>query len=997
MKIQKLLFPNTDVCDRIAMYYKGIENGLLHWQKKYCVFSKGGKLKTDTYFNSFSIGKWSNYTILDNLKLTLNLSGDFLIFIHHAQKINGKKIDKRVDEKEFHSSEKGFIEIPLSIKNVGIYYFELISLSDDSVFEGGFYSTDIDENLLPTVKIAIGICTFRREKYIENNLYIFNNYLINNEESPLYQNLEIFISDNAKTLPQTLNSNHVRVFPNKNLGGSGGFARAMIEIYKSKASLGITHVLLMDDDICIDPNSIVKTYTLLRLLKPVYKSAFIGGSMLRSDTPHIQSEAADHWDIASHHPVKYNYNLETIDKLIKNEIEDSVNYLSWWYCCMPVDVINADNLPLPLFIKRDDIEYGLRNGKIFITLNGICVWHEPFEYKSSAYLDYYYFRNMCIMNSRHRLSFSDKRLLKELKKFIIEAVMRYRYKEAELALLGVQDYLKGIDWFKQQDGEKLNQALIKMGYEKVPVQDLDFVFIHGQLEKNMKYNESRKKRFFRRISLNGWLLPAKRNIIVPAYKPLKGHFYRAARVLNYEEASGTGFITTKSYGYLLYIIKLYFKTRSLIKKKFNHVTSEYRSRYNELINIEFWNEYLNRNMPEIEIKSGYIERKRPKNTRWQIKELVKSYFIRFISVILFFVPIKKNQILCYVHDRKGFTCNPKYIVKYLKSTYGDQLNIVWVSMYPDSCSEISDMGIPVVEANSLEHIKLFFRSKVCITNDCFPSWALHRKGQIWINTWHGGMNYKHIGYDYLAPMSSCAMKLFQLKNRTPNHFISGSEFFTQDTSASFHYDKKIFLSSGLPRNDVFFEKHPEISNKIRHHYGIDSETKILLYAPTFRRGWKANTYGLDFSLLLNALHQRFGGQWVIFFRNHNFIKSKQSYYQNAIDVSGYDDMQELMYVADILITDYSSCMWDFSLTERPCFIYATDIEYYLTSDRSFTCPIESWGFPIAKTNKELIDNILQFDQMKYQEHLSECLKVFGSYDNGTSSQQIGDLIAEYCL
>lgn len=139
MKIQELLFPNADVCDRTAMYYKEIENGILHWQEKYCAFSKGGKLKADTYFNSFSIGKWSKYTILNNLKLTLSLSGDFLIYIHHAQKINGKIIDKKISEKEFHSLGKTAIEIPLEIKNVGIYYFELMALSDSSTFEGGFY------------------------------------------------------------------------------------------------------------------------------------------------------------------------------------------------------------------------------------------------------------------------------------------------------------------------------------------------------------------------------------------------------------------------------------------------------------------------------------------------------------------------------------------------------------------------------------------------------------------------------------------------------------------------------------------------------------------------------------------------------------------------------------------------------------------------------------------------------------------------------------------
>ena len=159
---------------------------------------------------------------------------------------------------------------------------------------------------------------------------------------------------------------------------------------------------------------------------------------------------------------------------------------------MPISIINDNNLPLPIFIKRDDIEYGLRNGKKFITLNGICVWHEAFEYKTSSYLEYYYFRNMCIINSRHRLSFSAKRLITEVKKRTRTHLFRYRYKEAELSLLGIQHYLKGIDWLKSQDAEKLNTRVMELGYKKQPISEVDYVFIHGAYEKTLgvKFNKA---------------------------------------------------------------------------------------------------------------------------------------------------------------------------------------------------------------------------------------------------------------------------------------------------------------------------------------------------------------------------------------------------------------------------------------------------------------------------------------------------------------------------
>ncbi|GAA6292038.1 hypothetical protein F220043C3_04720 [Enterocloster asparagiformis] len=998
MHIQNILFPSIDTCDRIAMYYNMSNKPFICIDQKHVLFSKGDQLCSDTYFNSFSIGKWKNYTILSNLYISLLLNGHFEINIYHAKKVNGRIITQTILERCVYFSEEQYIKIPIEVnETTGIYYFSLMALNDNAKFSGGFYGSDLDENELPDIKLAIGICTFRREPYILHNLKIFTNSCISNEKSPLYGKLEIFISDNGKTLPNTLNTEHIRVFPNKNLGGAGGFTRCLIEILKVKEEKGITHILLMDDDVRIDPSSIERTYTLLRLLKNKFRAAFVGGHMLRLDQPNIQSEAADHWDIVAHHPVKYNYNLETIDKILKNEIEDSVNYLSWWYCCMPIDVVSPTNLPLPIFIKRDDIEYGLRNGKTFITLNGICVWHEPFEYKNSSYLEYYYWRNMCIINARHRLSFSGKRLLKVLRKSIIESLLTYRYKDAELALLGIQDYLKGVDWLKSQDGERLNQAIMQLSYKKVPVNELDYVFVHGQFEQHLQYmKESRLKRFCRRLSLNGWLLPANRNVVVPVYKPAKGYFYRATSVLNYEDATGMGFITHKNYHYLFYIIKFYYKIQKEVKKNFKKVTCEYRIRFDELTNLDFWNDYLQKSGDIINLKSGLSQKKRPQNTKYQIKELLKAYLLYALQIALLFLPVKKNRVMAYVHDRKGFTCNPKYIFNKLLERYGDQLELIWVTLYPESCDELRKMGIRVIRANSKEHFIAYLRTRIYITNDSFPSWAFHRWNQKWINTWHGGMNYKHIGYEYLAPMSHCNMRLFKMKNREPNFFLSGSEFFTKDTAASFYLNEKKFISTGLPRNDLFFVKRPDIEDKIRNRFMIDANIKIVLFAPTFRRGMKSQTFDLDFLALINTLKKRFGGEWVIFFRNHNFIKGKQCF-PDSIDVSAYDDMQELLYVSDVLITDYSSCMWDFSLTQKPCFIYATDIDKYENEDRAFAYPVNDWPFPIATNNIELEKNILDFDYEKYQLNVELHLQKLGCYDKGDASQQMADLIAGFCI
>jgi len=1000
MILQDVLFPNVETCSVDDMYFR--DNSANHIvSEKYYSFDKNASLSSFSYFNGFSIGKWKKYTILNNLKLRLTLDGDFVITIKHARMMSATIKNEVVAEKSVSTNGICDVEIAIPVnRDAGIYFFELKSFADGGKLYSGAYETEIDEKSLPEVKIAIDICTFRREPFVEHNMDVLNRYVLQNPENDMFGHLEVFISDNGKTLNvDKLSTDLIHVFPNKNLGGAGGFTRSMIEIMKVAKERNVTHIMMMDDDIRLNPHSIFRTYKLLKMLKPDYKDAFVGGHMLKLDSPTIQSEAADHWDISTHHPVKYNYDLTIPEMLAKNEVEDSVNYLSWWYCCMPINVPTENNLPLPIFIKRDDIEYGLRNGKTFITMNGICVWHEPFEYKYATYLEYYYFRNLCIMNAKHRASFNKKRLIKEIKKRIKELLLRYRFKDAELNLLGIQHYLKGVDWFKSLDGEKLNAEIMKLGYKKVPVENIGgFVFTHGIYEKNIQMQKPGKREFIKRaLTLNGWLLKAKHNnVVVPAYQPKSHLFYRAKRVINYEEATNTAFVTTKSFRSLFYILRMRNKTIRLIRRKFNKVTAEFRNRYAEFTNLSFWQNYLFNQGYAPEIKSGLTKYERPKNTREQKKKLFLSRVLKFVQACLFWLPMKKKRVMFYAHDRKGFTCNPKYVALELVKQYGDKAEIIWVSSYPETCEEVKKLGIEVVKSGSTKEFIKYLRAKFFITNDAFPAWALHKPNQKWMNTWHGAMNYKHIGYDYLMPMSKAKAKLFKTQNRQPDFYLSGSQFFLDDTSVSFRLDKKVFLPTGLPRNDVFFSDYSAIADKVRKHYGIEKGVKTVLFAPTFRVGMKSSTFGLDFDKICNALSNRFGGKWIVLFRNHNFVKAKANY-SGAIDVSGYYDMQELMCLADVLISDYSSCLYDFCFTGKPSFVYATDVENYMKNERSFAYPIDKWPYSIANSNDSLVKNIVAFDEKSFAENIKEHLIDCGAFDNGSASKQAVDIIKKYCF
>jgi CDP-glycerol glycerophosphotransferase len=172
------------------------------------------------------------------------------------------------------------------------------------------------------------------------------------------------------------------------------------------------------------------------------------------------------------------------------------------------------------------------------------------------------------------------------------------------------------------------------------------------------------------------------------------------------------------------------------------------------------------------------------------------------------------------------------------------------------------------------------------------------------------------------------------------------------------------------------------------------DSGIMLYAPTYR-GPIENAVpvaGFDIPNALNALSKRFRKKFVCLFRRHSyFIKETNIDDNSVIDVSVYPDMQELLCAADVLITDYSSSMWDFSLTYKPCFLYVPDLENY-KAERDFYVPPEKWPFPLAQTNAGIEKNILAFDNEKYREDVKRHHAEFVSYDSGSAREAVADLV-----
>lgn len=607
MKLQNILFPSTDTCTEEPMYFRRGDKVFYNWSSDGVEIQKDGILFFDTYFNGFTIEKWAKYTNVKTVSLTVRIEGHVRLTLMRKEKKGNQILTDFLGEyicKANYGEIKEFTFPFHSVSTNGIYCFSITGLSEQSGFYGGFYSGDIAEKDIQPVKIAIDICTYRRERFIEKNLKLLNDRFLENPDSFLHGKLEVFVSDNAHTLDvPALSSENIHIVQNKNVGGAGGFTRGMIEINRVKQQRHITHILVMDDDITIEPESLFRTCTFLSCRKAQYQDLFIGGAMLRLDTQCIQTEAGAVWNGGELISLKHGLDLRELDACLYNELEEKTQFNAWWYCVFPSEVVTDQNLPMPIFIRGDDVEYGLRNMKNLVLMNGICVWHEPFENKYSSFLYYYILRNRLIDNALHDMSLSKKAFRHLLQQQVYNEMRLYRYKNANLLMQGVEDFLRGVNWLMEQDGEALHKEIMQLGYKLQYTEDLkeNVQFSFPIYEAACKAVPATKfyQRIINKLTMNGLRLPVKRQFnIVPTDGVQQSAVYRTQTILNYDYTSRKGFVTERDPEAAKQCFRRLKALYHQLDKLYDAAVRDYAENGKKLMQLSFWEQYLE--LPEKE-------------------------------------------------------------------------------------------------------------------------------------------------------------------------------------------------------------------------------------------------------------------------------------------------------------------------------------------------------------------------------------------------------------
>ena len=370
------------------------------------VFARS-RVSTGTFFNAFPASYWQRYTSVRSVRLRVSLEGRGLLSVY---KSSARGRSSAVASRTF---EDEIVEFDLPVRafvDGGMYWFDVAAAEVDATVSNAEWLAPAEDDWTPGT-VSIGITTFNRPSYCLNQIRTVGAYpdtveLIDrlnvvDQGTDLVQNQDGFV-DAAAALGEKL---HLVRQPN--LGGSGGFSRAMLETLRQGAS---RYVLLLDDDAISEPEAI---YRAVRFADFAVTPTVVGGGMLHLDDRAVLYTQGETWNyskawMSPSSGTEYDHDFaeDTVRETPELHRRASADFNGWWMCLIPTAVIREIGLSLPVFLKFDDIEFSLRagaHGYPTVCLPGVAVWHMAWHDKdpTRTWEEYFIHRNRWITAALH--------------------------------------------------------------------------------------------------------------------------------------------------------------------------------------------------------------------------------------------------------------------------------------------------------------------------------------------------------------------------------------------------------------------------------------------------------------------------------------------------------------------------------------------------------------------------------------------------------------------
>ncbi|HKR70237.1 MAG TPA: glycosyltransferase [Streptosporangiaceae bacterium] len=419
--------------------------------RRTAVITEGRRVSFATYFNAFPASYWRRWTTIDSVTLRIRISGTATIVLYRsAAKGHSHPVETiNVDSDEAETVERS---LPLAqFVDGGWYWFDIVAGATGATLIEADWSA-----LVPPAakgRISLGMTTFNRRDFVIGHMRALGEatevlelldkfYVIDQGTSRVSDHPDF--ADAGKRLGDKL-----QVIEQPNLGGSGGFSRSMDETLRAGQS---DYVLLLDDDIKLEPESILRAATFADLAR---RPTIVGAHMFSlydRAVLHSFGETVQRylwwWGPAPDTTPRHDFGRRNLRNTPWLHRRVDVDFNGWWMCLIPMKIVKDIGLALPVFIKWDDAEYGLRAseaGYPTVSMPGVAAWHIPWVDKNDAidWQAYYHLRNRLVVALLHSPFKRGGRLVTESAELQLQNLLSMRYSTAALRLLAVEDVLSG--------------------------------------------------------------------------------------------------------------------------------------------------------------------------------------------------------------------------------------------------------------------------------------------------------------------------------------------------------------------------------------------------------------------------------------------------------------------------------------------------------------------------------------------------------------------------
>ncbi|MEG0731815.1 MAG: bifunctional glycosyltransferase family 2 protein/CDP-glycerol:glycerophosphate glycerophosphotransferase [Vagococcus sp.] len=362
----------------------------------------------------------------------------------------------------------------------------------------------------------------------------------------------------------------------------------------------------------------------------------------------------------------------------------------------------------------------------------------------------------------------------------------------------------------------------------------------------------------------------------------------------------------------------------------------------------------------------------------------------YVYPLMRLLPQKKKYVMFESYWGKSFSCNPKAIYEEIQTQY-PELECVW--SFNNPYTEVTG-NAKRVKRNSWQYYYYLARSTYFFNNANWQNNYVKRRKSVEVQTLHGTF-LKTMGLDVTDEVDT-QQKLdnFRLRHSRWDYLVSPSKFMTDISKRVFEFNGEM-LEYGFPRNDILVNANQE-KEKIeilKNKLGIPKDKKVILYAPTFR-----NTGGFNLELDLEKMKEQLSDEYVLLVRLHYFVSKNldlEGVSDFVINVCDYPDAQELLLITDVLISDYSSIMFDYANLNKPIILFTYDLEYYRDILRGMYTDLEK-GAPgkLCRTTQEVVDSLTNLDgyEQRYKEQLSDFREKFNEFESGKAAKSVVEKI-----